>query len=77
MRAVIADIMRDLGIVPSDPLWRELAGAVLENDGNLSALFKDTCHRVSVFILNPPPGGHPEGVVPPLPPWLESATGPP
>jgi hypothetical protein len=75
--AVIADIMRDLGIVPSDPLWRELAGAVLENDGNLSALFKDTCHRVSVFILNPPPGGHPEGVVPPLPPWLESATGPP
>ncbi len=75
--AVIADIIRDLGIVPSDPLWRELAGAVLENGGNLSALFNDTCHRVSVFIFNPPPEGHPEGVLPPLPPWLASATGPP
>jgi hypothetical protein len=75
--AVIADIIRDLGIVPSDPRWREIAGAVLEHGGNLSALFKDTCHRVSVFIFNPPAGGHPAGVLPPLPPWLASATGPP
>jgi hypothetical protein len=75
--AVIADIIRDLGIVPSDPLWRELAGAVLEHGGNLSALFTDTCNRIAAFIFNPPPEGHPEGVVPPLPPWLESATGPP
>jgi hypothetical protein len=75
--AVLADIIRDLGIVPSDPLWRELAGAVMQNGGNLSALFTDTCHRIAVFIFNPPPEGHPEGVVPSLPPWLASATGPP
>ena len=75
--AVIADIIRDLGIVPSDPLWLELAGAVMQNGGNLSALFTDTRHRTAVFIFNPPPEGHPEGVVPSLPPWLASATGPP
>ena len=53
--AVIADIIRDLGIVPSDPLWRELAGAVMENGGNLSALFTDTCNRISVFAFIRPP----------------------
>jgi hypothetical protein len=75
--AVIADIIRDLGIVPSDPLWQELAGAVMQNGGNLSALFTDTRHRTAAFIFNPPPEGHPEGVLPPLPPWLAATTGPP
>ena len=77
MGAVIADIIRDLGIVPSDPLWRELAGAVLENGGNLSALFTDTCDRIAVFLFDPPTESYPAGEAPSLPPWLVSATGPP
>ena len=40
--AVIADIFRDFGIVPSNPLWRELSLAIIENGGNLATLFKDT-----------------------------------
>ena len=52
--AVLADICRDLGIVPSDPLWRELALAVIECGGNFAALFEDTYKRVSTAILGPP-----------------------
>ena len=39
--AVIADICRDLGIVPSNPLWRELSLAIIGNGGNLATLVKD------------------------------------
>jgi hypothetical protein len=43
--AVIADICRDLGIVPSHPLWRDLNLAVIMNGGGLMVLFKDVCRR--------------------------------
>ena len=36
--AVIADICRDLGIMPAHPLWRELQRAIIDNDGNLATL---------------------------------------
>jgi hypothetical protein len=44
--AVIADICRDLGIVPGHPLWRELSFAIIESGGDLVALFKDVLKRV-------------------------------
>ena len=43
--AVIADICRDLGIVASHPLWRELQLAIIRYDGNLANLVKDIIHR--------------------------------
>jgi hypothetical protein len=35
--AVIADICRDLGILPSHPLWRELSEAIIRLGGSLAA----------------------------------------
>ena len=39
--AVLADICRDLGILPSHPLWRELSDAIMANGGNLTRLVKE------------------------------------
>jgi hypothetical protein len=39
--AVLADICRDLGILPSHPLWRELSDAIMFNGGNLARLVKE------------------------------------
>ena len=75
--AVIADICRDLGIVPSNPLWRELSLAIIENGGNLATLFKDTWKRISVWLINPPAAGHPAGPPPHLPFAVTPGTGPP
>ena len=75
--AVLADICRDLGIVPSNPLWRELSLAIIENGGNLATLFKDTWKRISVWLLNPPAAGHPAGPPPHLPFAVTPGTGPP
>ena len=75
--AVIADICRDLGIVPSHPLWRELPLAIIANGGNLATLFKDTWKRISVWLLNPPAAGHPAGPPPHLPFAVTPGTGPP
>ena len=38
--AVLEDICRDLGILPSHPLWRELQHAIIEHGGNLARLLK-------------------------------------
>jgi hypothetical protein len=43
--AVIADICRDLGILPSHPLWRELQHAIIRYDGNLANLVEDFLDR--------------------------------
>ena len=75
--AVIADICRDLGIVPSNPLWRELSLAIIDNGGNLATLFKDTWKRVSVWLTNPPAAGHHAGPPPHLPFAVTLGTGPP
>jgi len=45
--AVIADICRDLGIMPNHPLWRELSLVIIRHGGNLATLFKDICQRLS------------------------------
>jgi hypothetical protein len=76
--AVLADICRDLGIMPSDPLWRELQLAIICEGGNLCRLVMDVIDRAMAPVLaawppgmvltwaDPPPG------VPPPP-----GTGPP
>src|SRR5271166_4317980 len=42
---VIADICRDLGIVPAHPLWKELAPAIMVESGRFAALVVDIMDR--------------------------------
>jgi len=44
--AVIADICRDLGIVPSHPLWREISALIVRHGGQLAALYQDINRRL-------------------------------
>jgi hypothetical protein len=44
--AVIADICRDLGIVPTHPMWQELSVAIVWHGGSFNRLFKDIWDRV-------------------------------
>jgi hypothetical protein len=75
--AVIADICRDLGIMPSNPLWRELSLAIISNGGNLATLVKDILKRVFPFPINPPAAERPAGPPPHLPFAVTPGTGPP
>ena len=43
--AVIADTCRDLGIMPSHPLWREIQLAIICHGGSLARLVKDILDR--------------------------------
>jgi hypothetical protein len=43
--AVIADICRDLGIMPNHPLWPELQHLIIRYGGNLANLVKDILDR--------------------------------
>ncbi len=55
--AVLADICRDLGIMPSDPLWRELQLAIICEGGNLCRLVMDVVDRAMAPVLAAwPPG---------------------
>ena len=51
--AVIADICRDLGILPSHPLWDEVAMVVTEYGGNYVKLFSDVLDRVCARFADP------------------------
>ncbi len=51
--AVIADICRDLGIVPGNPLWLELTRAIVANGGSFIRLFKDVLRRVTTRTDDP------------------------
>jgi hypothetical protein len=44
--AVIADICRDLGILPGHKLWRELSLAIIDHGGSLVGLTKDIFKRL-------------------------------
>src|SRR5271169_2139586 len=48
--AVIADICRDLGIMPAHPLWRELHTAIILHGGSLVAFVKDLCNRAHATL---------------------------
>jgi hypothetical protein len=43
--AVIADICRDLGILPNHPLWRELSREIIRHCGSLANLVRDILDR--------------------------------
>jgi hypothetical protein len=73
--AAIADICRDLGIMPSHPLWREVARAMGVHGGNLARLLNDLIHRsfqplIAGHILDDTPALF-------LPPPALGGTGPP
>ena len=75
--AVIVDICRDLGIVPSNPLWRELSRAIIENGGNLATLFKDINKRVFTWLTDPPATPRSAESAVHLPSAVTPGTGPP
>jgi hypothetical protein len=55
--AVIADICRDLGIMPSHPLWRQLQIAIIGNGGNPARLAMAMTKRaVDAVAATWPPG---------------------
>jgi hypothetical protein len=53
--AVIADICRDLGIMPSHPLWRELQLVIIRHGGNLARLVKDILEQAFPIGATAPP----------------------
>ena len=71
--AVIADICRDLGILPSHPLWRELQHAIIRYDGSLANLMKDILDRA--FPL--PATARSRSPAPPPASLAPASTGPP
>jgi hypothetical protein len=74
--AVIADIYRDLGILPSHPLWREVQQAMREFGGSVARLLCDILDRA--FPLKPPPPAAPAmQAAPPGPASAPPGTGPP
>ena len=75
--AVLADICRDLGIVPSNPLWRELSAAIISYGGNLTTLVEDIADRFGLSLTRPPAAVHPAGPPPFLPSTVVPGTGPP
>ena len=55
--AVIADICRDLGIMPNHPLWREVQVAIIRHGGNLARLAMDVAKRaIDAVTATWPPG---------------------
>ena len=71
--AVFADICRDLGIMPSHPLWRELQLVIIREGGNFANLIKDILEQAFPTARTPPPGSP----TPPLQFLAPVRTGPP
>jgi hypothetical protein len=83
--AVIADICRDLGIVPAHPLWNEVRLVLAGHGGNFGEFWKDIVARVCTSLTVPSAAeveAWPEGWADGWPaPWSQPAaargTGPP
>jgi hypothetical protein len=75
--AVIADICRDLGIVPAHPLWGEVMAVLSGHGGNVMKFFKEVMARLFA-ALAAVSGSDAEGwpVLPPYP-IAAGGTGPP
>ncbi|HEY7579167.1 MAG TPA: hypothetical protein VH855_16370 [Acetobacteraceae bacterium] len=67
--AAIADICRDLNILPSHPLWRELMRAIIMHGGNYARMVMDQLRRLFPYHTEPEPAWL-------LPPPAPAATGP-
>ena len=70
--AVLADICRDLGILPCHPLWHELKTAIIRYAGNLARLVLEIMHRpypplraLAVTDASHPPADAPAATGPP------------
>lgn len=73
--AVIADICRDLRILPSHPLWRDIQNAINNHGGSYIRLLKDVLRRnyQLALELTAPPDPPPAFLPAPAP----AGTGPP
>jgi len=75
--AVIADICRDLGIVPAHPLWREVMQVLSGPGGSFGKFFTDVMVRV-LPRPSAPDADNAEGwATPPWQPVASCGTGPP
>jgi hypothetical protein len=72
--AVIADICRDLGIMPNHPLWPELRELIIRHGGNLARLVKDILERAFPRSASARPPAWP---MPALQSPAPAGTGPP
>ena len=70
--AVIADICRDLGIMPNHPLWRELQALIDGYRGNYASLVIEILNRPSITLFESVPSARQSN-----PPTPACATGPP
>ena len=75
--AVIADICRDLGIMPSNPLWQEISLLIIANGGNLATLYRDINGRAFMWQSSLHAAEHPGRPALILPVALRPSTGPP
>jgi hypothetical protein len=75
--AVIADICRDLGIVPAHPLWSEVMTVLSEHGGNFVKFFKDVMDRVCMWLTDPPAVNADGWPAPRSQPAAACGTGPP
>jgi hypothetical protein len=75
--AVIADICRLLGIVPADPLWREISLVVMENGGSFLKLFKEAMDRIGTPLCEMAAAEWHAEQPPHAPTTVAPATGPP
>ena len=73
--AVIADICRDLGIMPSHQLWRELQRAIIREGGSLARLVSDLIERSFPLPVPAAAALASPAICPPNP--LRTSTGPP
>ena len=72
--AVIADICRDLGIMPNHPLWPELRVLIIRHGGNLANLVRDILDRAFQPLASDRPPAWP---MPSLQSPAPAGTGPP
>ena len=73
--AVIADICRDIGIMPSNDLWPEIRALITRYGGSLVRLLSDTLDRL---FQHSPALAWPHGPLSPAAPApAPSGTGPP
>jgi hypothetical protein len=72
---VIADICRDLGIMPNHPLWQELCVVIRRHGGNVATLLQDIFRRV--FRADETAPALPASPVLLAPPSATGCTGPP